>query len=348
MAKTILTYKAKEISEKTFELNITNELLNISKSFIWYLNNSPLSNLVPKSIWLNFFNQSTLFSEGLTQEQESKAGGGYDVSINYKHPSGRTGRLLFLQFKSGKRSYYCQNSSSQFNSSVSGKKNNQHVRFTFNDAANKTQHSILRDLANKNSIQKESVMYVFPRVTEKNVFHSEIGNLINQSSFVPVLDIDNQALNHKPPITIKDGTVHKYRTSYDGLTSEVNFFFFLYSYNNKHLYEIASELICIQIERILVIIKENNEILNEEIIYEMKSALQESFNLYFKSFDKNGMFKEIVFNEVDIYLNRVLMKIVENEIPKAPSRFSTIIPKAGLKLELNQNIDYSSINYQVF
>jgi len=64
---------AKEINEKTFELNITNELLNLSKSFIWYLDLFPwfhFNSMRNRNIISQFMKQSTLFAEGLTQKEE--------------------------------------------------------------------------------------------------------------------------------------------------------------------------------------------------------------------------------------------------------------------------------------
>jgi len=182
----------KNINEKTFELNITNELLNLSKSFIWYLDHSPLCWLLPRTIWSQFLNQSTLFAVGLTQDEESDPlTGGYDVSINYTLPNGQDGRLIFLQYKAGVRKGYSNANASKFNrkTALKEKRRAEHVSFTFNDAAQGTQHSTLRNLANKTDIQSHSVMYVFPRITEKADFESKIGSLIFNSSFVPVLEL---------------------------------------------------------------------------------------------------------------------------------------------------------------
>ncbi len=70
----------KEINEKTFELNITNELLNLSKSFVWYMDHSPIKDLISKGVWTEFSNQTCLYAIGLTQEEEANPDtGGYDV-----------------------------------------------------------------------------------------------------------------------------------------------------------------------------------------------------------------------------------------------------------------------------
>ncbi|MFD1553705.1 hypothetical protein [Putridiphycobacter roseus] len=347
MAKKHSKSQAKEISEKTFELNITTELLNISKSFIWYMDHSPLSHFLDETIWREFLNQSVFFAEGLTQDQESKVGGGYDVSIHCKHPISGSGRLMFLQYKAGKRVGYCQNKESHFNKDNSISSGSEHAMFTFNDAAKKRQHSILQELAKNNNIQAESVMYVFPRITETIDFYDKVGNLIENSSFVPVLDLDEQAKKQSPAITINEGVVHKYRTSYDGLKSEVNFFFFKYIYTNYHLQKLLGEMICVQLERFFKILKKRREFRNDkfqfEIIRILEHAIFNSITSYFKT-----NITEFVLDDIRFYLRKIEQYFSYDTIPNAPSTYTTIVPKQGLKLELQEFENYSSINYQIF
>lgn len=339
---------AKEINEKTFELNITHELLNLSKSFIWYLYNSPLSHLLSRYIWGKFLNQATLLAEGLTQEEESNPlTGGYDVSINYSLPNGLEGRLMFLQYKAGIRKSYSNIAPSNFNRQTAKSKNRspEHVSFTFNAAAGGTQHSTLRNLANRIEIQSQSVMYVFPRITEKNDFNNKIGTLIYNSSFVPVVSIDNQAANQNPACTINDGVAHKYRTSYDGFTSEVNFFFFFFFYDDSIISDFLSELICIQIERIAnILIKNDGQFINiflESLPSSINQLVENNLNLYFS--------KGSLIKNVNSYIQRVNEDFnSDRKIPNAPSKYTTIIPKEGLNLLFDDKIDFSSISYQIF
>lgn len=159
----------KPINEKTFELNITNELLNLSKSFIWYMKDSPIKDLIATGVWPEFSNQTCLFANGLTQEEEANPyTGGYDVSINYKLESGHEARLMCLQFKSGVHSSYSKLSGSQFERKKGVKTD--HVCFNFNDAAKNTQHSTLRKLAKLLGKTSNSIMYAFPRITSEMSF----------------------------------------------------------------------------------------------------------------------------------------------------------------------------------
>src|SRR5690606_1308051 len=135
-------------------------------SFLWYLDYSSIGHLFPRNYWQEFLKQNVLFAEGLTQEEESSSTGGYDVSINIKS-SRKTydNRLLFLQYKAGVNKMRCNHEDSHFNVSQKHLRDTNHVLFTINDAAKGKQHGILRNLANTPSIQAESVLYVFPRIT---------------------------------------------------------------------------------------------------------------------------------------------------------------------------------------
>jgi hypothetical protein len=339
---------SKEINEKTFELNITNELLNLSKSFIWYLNHSPIIDSLPKSFISTFINQATLFAHGLTQEEESNSlSGGYDVSINYSLPDGQEGRLMFLQYKAGVRKNYSRKTNSQFSLSAARKasRSSKHISFIFNDAAKGTQHSTLRNLANRKDIPSESVMYVFPRITEISDFRSKIGKLMYYSSFVPVLEIDNQASKHIPPFTINDGVIHKYRTSYDGDTTEINLLLLIFNYDNRVILEILSELICIQIERFVNALRGNFSLIIKLVLDFFSSSIDQFVEYELKT----NSLKTILTTTVKSYIKQLSIDFeLSKKISPAPNKYSVIIPKEGLTLSFDRNNNLSSINYQIF
>jgi hypothetical protein len=329
---------AKEINEKTFELNITNQLLDISRSFFHYMEILPIHDLMSENEWFDFFTTCTFFAEGLTQAQETNPhSGGYDVSINYASKNGNSGRLLFLQYKSGDRANYCKNTQSKFHGSRS--KQNPHIIFKFNDAAGGTQHSTLRNLANRTGIQSKSVLYVFPRITERALLISNITDLILNTSFVPVLDIDKQAHAQIPPITIINGTSHNYRTSYDGITSEVNYFFYGFNYEVDTLPKLISELICVQIERLALFIIKKEKF----PIYEFSRYVKEAINRSFESF----IFRELILREVTEYLVQFQDGNVTFNVPQAPQKYTTIIPIEGLILSFDNEDNLAKINYQI-
>jgi hypothetical protein len=338
---------AKNINEKTFELNITNELLTLSKSFIWYLDYSPFGWWLPRSVWFQFFNQASLFAVGLTQDEESNPQtGGYDVSINFTPANGIDGRLMFLQFKAGEKVNYSNNNKSNFYRATALKANRtaEHISFKFNDAANGTQHSTLRNLANKPEIQSDSVMYVFPRITEKTDFESKIGRLIFNSSFVPVLEIDNQAAAQNPKLEIIDGESHNYRTSYDGSISEVNFFFFFFEYSNTPFVGLLEELICIQIERLMKLVFKLENNIVPYYIDALSLTISEFLNEI--KLDYNH---EIFRSGISKYVDSIKGNLERGEgIPNAPSKYTTIVPKEGLRLNFDKKVDFSTTSYQVF
>jgi hypothetical protein len=220
-----------------------------------------------------------------------------------------------------------------------------HVMFTFNDAANNGQHLILRELANSQNINAQSVLYVFPRITEKVEFFKNVGNLVSHTSFVPVLEIDQQA--SKKGITITQGTIHKYRTSYDGKNSEVNYYYYYFDYNSKIVDEILSELICVQIERLLRFFMNNKQLDYNESISDIKQAIETAYsehsikqneNLEFRTFDKSNL---------QNFLDLLSDKNWDN-IPEAPSTYTTILSNEKMEIFKKQNKDFDSFSFQIF
>lgn len=338
--------KAKEINEKTFELNITNELLNLSKSFLWYLDFSPLCYLLPRNVWRDFLSQSTFFAQGLTQKQESDSkSGGYDVSINFKNPYGGIGRLMFLQYKAGIRTSFCKNHNSHFNSRNAQVRDKSHIIFKFNDAAKKTQHSTLRNLANIHDIQAESVMYVFPRITELIDFEDKIGNLLTQTSFVPILDLDKQAKSNS--ITISDGTDHNYRTSYDGNISEVNYYYYNYHYEHSIIYKFLAELICVQIERFAKLNEKLGEWPAEYFVISITRAIETWANEFFDSTEQRNSNKDLLMSQINTYLELYKSLTSNVNIPQAPQKYTTVVSLEGFNIKIKEKI-FSNINYQLF
>lgn len=328
----------KEINEKTFELNITNELLNLSKSFLWYMDLSPIKDLIATGVWPEFSNKTFLFSNGLTQEEEADPKkGGYDVSINYAMPNGEEARMLFLQYKAGMRRKYSKLKGSQFDKSKGILA--EHVCFSFNDAAGNTQHSTLRKLADNPKIQENSVLYVFPRITEREDFLKKVGSLRNHTSFVPVKEMDRQAAKNEEVKFISNDT-HKFRVSYDGKISEVNLLLLLLLLDQGFVGNLLSELISIQIERMLNTFKRGNRTDLSEILDDISSAVNQ-----FIEIQLNGL----VADEVGKYIEIVKTGIKENNIiTKAPANYTTLIPKEGLNIKFDEKLDFSNIHYQVF
>lgn len=328
----------KEINEKTFELNITNELLNLSKTFVLYMNDSPIKDLIANNTWRGFSDQTCLFASGLTQAEEADSKkGGYDVSINYSLPNGEVARMLFLQYKAGMRRKYSKLKGSQFDKSKGILA--EHVCFSFNDAAGNTQHSTLRKLADNPKIQENSVLYVFPRITEREDFLKKVGSLRNHTSFVPVKEMDRQAAKNEEVKFISNDT-HKFRVSYDGKISEVNLLLLLLLLDQGFVGNLVSELISIQIERMLNTFKRGNRTDLSEILDVISSAINQFIERELKG---------LVAIDVRDYIENVKRGIKEdNIIPEVPANFTTVIPREGLILNFEEKLDLSHIHYQVF
>tara|TARA_R110002072_G_scaffold66499_4_gene164014 strand:+ start:46802 stop:47818 length:1017 start_codon:yes stop_codon:yes gene_type:complete len=336
----------KQINEKTFELNITNELLNLSKSFMWYLKTSPLNYFFPEVFWEQFLYKQTFFAEGLTQAEESSGEGGYDVSISFPSADlSKSNRLMFLQYKAGIARTFCKHPETVFIKNPVDKEIGRHISFSFNDAANKTQHSILRNLAKRNDIQTESVMYVFPRITEKKDFNNTIGSLISRCSFVPVIELDNQAAAQNPPLVIENGNSHFYRTSYDGNRSEINYFYYYFYYKQDTFLYLLSELISIQIERLARAIHNIDSLVPLTFANLISDALG-SFLVYYAESNKGSNYW-IIKEEVEKYLNQFDFEAEVVSIPIAPEKYTTIINGRGINFKVDNKNDMN-FQYQIF
>ncbi len=346
----------KEINEKTFELNITNELLNLSKSWFWYLHQSPIRFYYSLQFFKNFLNQSVIFAHGLSQAQEAHPDtGGYDVSINFINPNNISEvRLMYIQYKAGFHSSYCNNSSSKFNR----KKNSdytEHVMFSFNDDSKNQQHRTLCNLARKQSIAPNSVIYAFPRITKYSEFIGKVGNLINHTSFVPALEINKQGFSCDPKNNMEDNKPHKYRTSYDGNRSEVNYYYFGYNYNQNQHIEILGELVCIQIQRYAELIINNVENFGGISSEEFTNSIEEAVDMFIRDYLSYRELKyyDISYSFFMVTINNYLKKFIDLnndviiEIPKAPSAFTSVLSKDGILLNF-ENKNVVDFNYQIF
>jgi len=293
--------------------------------------------------WFSLFTNSgrIFFAEGLTQMQESDPEtGGYDVSINYT-TDGEEARLMFLQYKAGRRAHYCESSSSQFSGTAKDVK--PHVIFTFNDAAKKKQHSILRKLARQLEVPN-CVLYVFPRITERADFIRNLKNLLVHTSFVPVLEIDRQGAEQDPPVALTDGVSHRYRTSYDGNTSEVNYYYY---YDQETLSKVISELVCIELERFFKFLKKSKKPSPAEIALPL-------INLRNWINTEEGMsFKGIALDSrlISNYLDQFEFQGLSADsliVPRAPQKYTMVIPARGLVLKMENRSEAQDLNYQIF
>jgi hypothetical protein len=164
---------------------------------------------------------------------------------------------------------------------------------------------------------------------------------------VAVNDIDRQA--KKKGYSIIEDKVHHYRASYYGKESEVNYYYYYYGYDITAPYKLLSELICIQLERFLKMLKTYNLVTGElSIIENVSKAIFQSIDAMFNfTTPEVEEFNSILISNINNYLDQI-KKLEGKEIPVAPSRFTSSISSEGLKLSFENKVELSSINYQIF
>lgn len=196
--------------EKTLELNISHELINMADSFWWYLNHSSLKRYWRRSWKLPLFPLPKSYVTGLPIHLEGKAGYGYDVCLHSRGLNGNE-RAVFIQFKAGEHKKFQKNAKSLFH----GDKNNlnPHVKFDINNNGKKNQHLLLQGLEKTNLTPGNPVLYGFPRIVDEDQIKKYAGKLLTKTSFISVGDIDSKAAENG--VTIQAGTSHQFRACYD-------------------------------------------------------------------------------------------------------------------------------------
>lgn len=205
--------------EKTLELNITHEILALADSFWWFVQPITLKRYWRPHWRFPLLQHPKSYATGLPINLEGKPGGGYDVCIH--SPSnfqGGSPRLLFMQFKAGSEQPFQVNSKSLFYGNNT--KPNIHLEFDINSNKARNQHRLLKSLASKAG-NKNAIVYVFPRIVNKEQLARNIGGLLKVTSFLSVEEIDQKAA--LKGINIDDGNPHKFRTCYrDYNKNEIN------------------------------------------------------------------------------------------------------------------------------
>lgn len=195
-----------EFHEKSLELNITHELLNLADSWYWFLIDIPLWRYWRPRYKLPFLKQPKSTCGGFHITTEGKndpsgnAGGGYDVRIK----TGKGNHLLFIQYKKGELIKTNTIPSSEF-----AKPPHEHYKFKINSTST-NQHFVLRDLIARIGSQKgNAVVYAFPLIEDMEELERYAGKLIRRTKFVSVNDIDLQAA--KDQVLINRNEEHSFK-----------------------------------------------------------------------------------------------------------------------------------------
>lgn len=237
-----------EFHEKTLELNITHELLNLADSYFWFLKDIPLWDYWRPAHRLPFFNVPKSTAGGFHITTEGKddptgnAGGGFDVRIK----SGSGGHLLFIQYKKGDLQTSSPDPKSEFNTAP-----HEHFKFKINSTST-NQHFVLRNLANGIGGSKgNAVVYAFPLIEDMADLEANAGNLIRRTKFVSVADIDKQAKRQTPKVSFKKNKEHNFRVGkFDMNRCEVNYFFFFFGGIDRTP-EIIADIIGVKVQEAL-------------------------------------------------------------------------------------------------
>ncbi len=269
-----------QFHEKTLELNITHELLNLADSWYWFLTDIPLWRYWRPRHRLPFlkFPKSTSGGFHITTEGKNdptgNAGGGFDVRIK----TGSGGHLLFIQYKKGDLVTTSPDLKSIFNNLP-----HDHFKFKINSTTT-NQHFVLRDLANGIGKTKgNAVVYALPLIADMDELEANAGKLIRKTKFISIADIDRQAAAQKPSVSFTKGMEHNFRVGKFNLNRcEVNFFYFSF-YGKDRTSEIIADIIAIKFQKtlsyFLKVIETNYKKykLSEEYI---QYGLQQSFVQY--------------------------------------------------------------------
>jgi len=217
------------LHEKSLELNVTHELLNLCDAFNWHLTNIGLWRYWEPS-YRHFRTQTQKKSIALglhssvegNDDNTGNAGGGYDVKIK----SGSNDSVLFIQYKRGEYRT-TEPEPNGANTSIFTGSESEHYLFKLNSTAT-NQHFTLRNLSNNiTSYNGNAVVYAFPLIKDIDELEENAGRLLNRTKFISISDIDNEANTNGHPFVL--GSSHKYRICpYDMDRTEFNFFFFTY------------------------------------------------------------------------------------------------------------------------
>ncbi len=219
------------LHEKSLELNITHELLNLADSFDWHLGYiSHFNESAPSTDGFKFNGNKKSLAYGLHSNIEGKddakgeAGGGYDVKIK----SGKNESVVFIQYKKGEYSEKEPKKNKNGNRSIFHGDEVNHFKFNLNNPKS-NQHFKLRKLS-KNITKKHgnAVIYAFPLIKDIEDLDRNAGEIIRRTKFISIKDIDKEAKKQKHPF--EEDKKHCYRICAKHLErSELNYYYYYYN-----------------------------------------------------------------------------------------------------------------------
>lgn len=218
------------LHEKSLELNITHELLNLADSFGWHL-----GNITNFSIWESSIKKSKInvlkkaVAYGLHSNIEGKddynghAGGGYDVKIK----SGQNESVVFIQYKKGEYSEKKPKKNKDGNESIFNVDNTKYFKFELNNTST-NQHFKIRRLSDHITQQNgNAVVYAFPLIKDIPDLDNNAGKIIRLTKFISIKDIDDEAIKQNRPF--EENHSHSYRICAENMDkTEMNYYYYYY------------------------------------------------------------------------------------------------------------------------
>lgn len=232
--------------EKSLEINITRELLNLADSWCWFLTDIPLWKYWRPRYRLPFMDIPKSTAAGFHMNVEGQrdatgqAGGGYDVRIK----TGLGNHLLFIQFKKGELIDVSPDPQSEFNNPPC-----EHFVFHIN-STDSNQHFLLRELSQQVGAQRgNAVVYAFPLIESMEALEANAGKLIRKTKFISVQEIEQEALRCGKTFVINQE--RKFRVGQANMDRcEVNFLFFLFKKKDRAS-DIIADVVASRFQKIL-------------------------------------------------------------------------------------------------
>lgn len=309
------------LHEKSLELNITHELLNLADSFGWHLGNIAHFTLwepSKKDFKINAVKKAVAY--GLHSNTEGKdddkgnAGGGYDVKIK----SGQNESVVFIQYKKGKYSKKRPQNNKDGTKSIFNVENAKYFKFELNSTKT-NQHFKLRKLSDRITQQNgNAVVYAFPLIKNIPDLDNNAGKIIRRTKFISIKDIDAESVRVGRPFQLDDH--HSYRICAQNMeNSELNYYYYYYGGLDSSV-GIICDTIILGIQKALQNFIKNINTSDEDFKNKFIEILEKTISFY-----KNYIFDyfEVPINfDVSAYYNSGYYKYPtdQNEYPDSLSK----------------------------
>lgn len=184
------------MQEKTLELNITHEILNLGVAFFVHHNirggRGLTRHIHPHHYWPFLGAFPIEYASGFHINLEGPMGG-YDVALHCENHGGPENKVAFIQYKAPKYKSHRTNDTTNFCTPGTPVP---HFQFKIN--TNNRQHVQLRRLSRaQGSYTQNHVLYALPMLKDMGDLTSKLGRLVRHTKFITIRHIDHVA-SHQP------------------------------------------------------------------------------------------------------------------------------------------------------